>query len=532
MKKGFTLILVLILCAVSGACAEKGLVAAFPEEAGESSIAQMVADTLELPLLESAEDTGSAANLMLGDPECILIGTQNILITGLQGYTERDLRQAMTPVCTLAVSPLFLVMDRDVAEELGIIGFDSFRSYISEEQDDCCFARHLDADPVDRAVTRLAYELDVLTDLFPEDEVPDALRDGDALAGVLSGADMAGTCGENLTWSLSEDGVLTVTGTGAMTDFAPGEAPWAAHTETIRKVAVQSGATRIGSYAFAGCVALSSVNLTDSVEEIGRNAFQDCEVLYWIWLGRGLEKIDTQAFDGCESLPEVKLPEGLTYIGSNAFQDCYGLKSVTIPGSVKNDFRSAFSWCADLESVTLGEGITQIGQNAFYSCVSLKEVKLPSTLKTIGSGAFSKTALETVSLPEGLETLGTSTFAECGALSWLTVPGTVTQIGKDCFMGCGKLAQVFFGGGQSQWEKLIPGTGLEGTKPQAPVEDTAGDADGDGTLTYNDALLVLRSSIGLETLTKETETACDLDGDGKLTYNDALLILRKSIGMK
>ena len=196
MKKGFTLILVLILCAVSGACAEKGLVAAFPEEAGESSIAQMVADTLELPLLESAEDTGSAANLMLGDPECILIGTQNILITGLQGYTERDLRQAMTPVCTLAVSPLFLVMDRDVAEELGIIGFDSFRSYISEEQDDCCFARHLDADPVDRAVTRLAYELDVLTDLFPEDEVPDALRDGDALAGVLSGADMADSDGD------------------------------------------------------------------------------------------------------------------------------------------------------------------------------------------------------------------------------------------------------------------------------------------------------------------------------------------------
>ena len=64
------------------------------------------------------------------------------------------------------------------------------------------------------------------------------------------------------------------------------------------------------------------------------------------------------------------------------------------------------------------------------------------------------------------------------------------------------------------------------------MEDTAGDADGDGTVTYNDALLVLRSSIGMETLAKETETACDLDGDGMLSFNDALLILRKSIGMK
>jgi hypothetical protein len=58
-----------------------------------------------------------------------------------------------------------------------------------------------------------------------------------------------------------------------------------------------------------------------------------------------------------------------------------------------------------------------------------------------------------------------------------------------------------------------------------------GDVDGDGMLSYNDALTVLRASIGLATLTTEQEALADFDGDGGLSYNDALMILRASIGL-
>lgn len=71
---------------------------------------------------------------------------------------------------------------------------------------------------------------------------------------------------------------------------------------------------------------------------------------------------------------------------------------------------------------------------------------------------------------------------------------------------------------------------LCGAAPTAPI--LPGDADGNGTCNYRDALLVLRATIGLETLSPEVSAACDLDGNGKLTYNDALLILRRSIGLK
>ena len=55
-----------------------------------------------------------------------------------------------------------------------------------------------------------------------------------------------------------------------------------------------------------------------------------------------------------------------------------------------------------------------------------------------------------------------------------------------------------------------------------------GDANFDGVLTYQDALLILQASIGLAECDTEL---CDTDGDGLLTYQDALKVLRISIGL-
>ena len=58
-----------------------------------------------------------------------------------------------------------------------------------------------------------------------------------------------------------------------------------------------------------------------------------------------------------------------------------------------------------------------------------------------------------------------------------------------------------------------------------------GDVDGDGKVSYNDALMVLRLSIGLAELNEEESAFGDVDGANGLSYNDALKILRASIGM-
>ena len=53
-----------------------------------------------------------------------------------------------------------------------------------------------------------------------------------------------------------------------------------------------------------------------------------------------------------------------------------------------------------------------------------------------------------------------------------------------------------------------------------------GDVNGDGYIDAADALLCLRASVGLITLTPEQEAAADVNHDGLIDAGDAILILR------
>ena len=84
-------------------------------------------------------------------------------------------------------------------------------------------------------------------------------------------------------------------------------------------------------------------------------------------------------------------------------------------------------------------------------------------------------------------------------------------------------------------EKLFD-TDDEGTAiPEPPVivdEIIAGDADRDGEVTAGDARLILRASVGLETLDEEQFKRADLNGDGECTADEARTVLRVSVGLE
>ena len=58
-----------------------------------------------------------------------------------------------------------------------------------------------------------------------------------------------------------------------------------------------------------------------------------------------------------------------------------------------------------------------------------------------------------------------------------------------------------------------------------------GDVNFDGAVDSNDALLVLRYTMGLVSFSPEAVAAGDFDNDGAVTANDALLILRRVLGL-
>ena len=185
-------------------------------------------------------------------------------------------------------------------------------------------------------------------------------------------------------------------------------------------VTVPDGVTAIGSKAFSGCKALTSVTIPDSGVEIGERAFYDCR-----------------------ALTDVTIPGSVTEIGESAFSFCTSLTDLVIPGSVKRIGEMAFWFCESLTKATLAEGVTCIASEAFRGCRRLKEAVLPSSLTDIGHSAFCDcTDLETISVPRAVTKLFYRTFRGCQSLISAALPDELTEIGKETFYLCYSLRSI------------------------------------------------------------------------------------------
>ena len=233
-----------------------------------------------------------------------------------------------------------------------------------------------------------------------------------ATAGAATPAN--GSCGDNVTWNLTADGKLTISGTGAMTDYSSSSVPWYDQRTDVTSVTIGSGVTSIGSGIFMGCNNLTSVTIPSSVTSIGMFAFKECSVL-----------------------GSVSIPNSVTKIGSYAFSDCWSLASVIIPASVTNIGSGAFSNCIGLTNVTIHDGVTSIGDSAFYNCIALTSVTIPNSVTTIGTIAFETcTSLTSVTISDGVTSIGEGAFKGCTKLTGVTIPSSVTSIGDYAFQNC------------------------------------------------------------------------------------------------
>ena len=160
--------------------------------------------------------------------------------------------------------------------------------------------------------------------------------------GLSANAEESGSCGPNLKWHLTDDGVLTITGKGEMDDYR--FSPW--RDFGVKRIIVGDSVTTIGEYAFSYCSSLTSITIPNSVTTIKEYAFSNCS-----------------------SLTSVTIPNSVTTIGDNAFNGCRSLTSVTIPNSVTTIGKAAFNYCSSLTSVNIPNSVTTIGGWAFSDCI-------------------------------------------------------------------------------------------------------------------------------------------------------------------
>ncbi len=303
-------------------------------------------------------------------------------------------------------------------------------------------------------------------------------------AAATSGS--TGTC----SWMLSGT-TLMISGTSAsdcqMADYAKAtDTPWySSYASTITSVVISGYVSHIGNAAFNSLTNLKSVSINTDSKKL---------------------TIGTGAFTGCTALTSITIPENVTSIGGGAFAKCSSLSTVNFNASkcetmgtltspvfyqspvttinfgsnvkyIPNyAFRQSSSFISPA-TITIPESVYYIGEYTFAYNVSLETVNLPDKLTSLPQYMFyGCNALTKINTPKLLNTLGNYVFYNCSSLAAIDLPATVSNIGYGVFEGCSALKITTTSG--SYAEAVAKEYGI-------PYTATGGSTGGNTELTNN-----------------------------------------------
>jgi len=264
-----------------------------------------------------------------------------------------------------------------------------------------------------------------------------------------------GTCGTNLTWVLTNDSVLTISGSGEMDDYPDfGDRPWNAIDTKIKTIIIADGVSTIGQNAFAYCFNLISTDIPDSVEKIGKKAFFNCTNLISVEIPSAISVIEDLTFSECSSLASIKIPDAVVTIAEGAFSFCRSLTSVEISNSVEFIGNQAFAFC-NIASAEIPSAVNYIGSNVFAGCLDLTTINVDINNPIYSSRdglLYSKLQdiliccpcgqTGAIVIPNSVNTIGEFAFSGCSKLTSIVIPNTVNTIGEGAFYGCNGLLSI------------------------------------------------------------------------------------------
>ena len=291
---------------------------------------------------------------------------------------------------------------------------------------------------------------------------------------VISGN--CGANGSNVTYVLTDDSVLTISGSGDMANYGTvkitygnfpttcdNTSPWGAYKDDITTVVIGENITALGDGTFAGCnnlttVYFNAVNCTsagsyDMQIVLGMwsgndgRAFGYCNNLTKVYFGNSVVNIPDRIFQDCSSLSSVTISEAVTAIGNAAFANCSSLQTVNFNAinctKMGGDGNSSVFHFSAITTLNIGSNVKTIPDFAFSGCISLSYVNIPNSVTTIGDTAFGYCySLSSVNISNGVKTISNYAFFNCSSLSSVNIPNSVTTIGWGAFMNCTSLTSV------------------------------------------------------------------------------------------
>lgn len=314
----------------------------------------------------------------------------------------------------------------------------------------------------------------------------------------------SGTCGKYVNWSLSDTGVLSITGTGSMSDYSSAsDVPWYSQRASIKEVIIGYGVTDIGYKVFSNCSNLTAVTIGETVTRIDGYAFYRCTALTDIVIPDSVTYIGDNGFYGCSSLQSVTFQGAAPSIVSTCFTGvtataCYPCDDTTWTKTAKANYGGTLTWeethnyvdgvCSgcllDQDATVVASGtcktgllwrlnskgvltITGNGEIPSYSympnapwysrSLAIRTIVIGEGVTAIGDYAFSGCAYVTrVVLPDSLTSIGWGSFQNCTRLPDITIPAGVTNISHNAFQFCKSLSTIVFLGSAPYMKSAFP----------------------------------------------------------------------------
>ena len=189
--------------------------------------------------------------------------------------------------------------------------------------------------------------------------------------------------------------------------------------QTLKAITLPEKITFLGKESFSGVSKLESITLPNSITSVGEGVFAGCTALKEVTLPKNdtFTAIPKRTFEDCKSLSTIQLPESIQEIGILAFADA-GLTTINLPENLLEIKQQAFAGNSALTEITIPKNVTLISLAAFQD-TGLKTVKVEGTLPpTLNFGIDSQTQQPIEPFPSA-------------TLENIFVPESVTQTYRD-----------------------------------------------------------------------------------------------------
>ena len=312
-----------------------------------------------------------------------------------------------------------------------------------------------------------------------------------------------GSLSDDVNWFLYDNGLLEITGKGAIPSYSEGNAPWYQYKDTITSILVRSSITGIGRSAFYGCNNLTDITLPFvgasraatgytsnfgyifgySTSSQGKCIYlkegdvfydannNDVNSVYYVYsvdsdnhgyyqkytykipstiktiIITDATQISSGAFTNNKNATKIVFSDGITSIGDYVFQNSL-IKDFVIPNYVETLGKYAFYNCQNLQEVFIPNSVTAIGAYTFYGCNGITKLSISENVTTIGNYAFyGCSSLNKLNIPNKTESIGSHAFTNCTGISKINIPDSVTYLGYNAFENCKSLKSLNVGSG-------------------------------------------------------------------------------------